>query len=60
MVREIMTEAMQQALTPDEVFAQLKAGNQRFVEGKLAGWAGLATAPTCCARLGSRARPSTS
>lgn len=35
MVREVMTEAMQQALTPDEVFAQLKAGNQRFVEGKL-------------------------
>lgn len=34
-VREVMTEATQQALTPAEVLAQLKAGNQRFVEGKL-------------------------
>ena len=35
MVQEVMTEATQQALTPDDVLAQLKAGNQRFVEGKL-------------------------
>ena len=34
-VREVMTESMQAALTPEQVLEQLKAGNQRFVEGKL-------------------------
>lgn len=34
-VSEVMTEAAQAALTPDEVFAQLKEGNRRFVEGRL-------------------------
>ncbi len=35
LVSEVMTEAAQAALTPDEVFAELKAGNLRFVEGRL-------------------------
>lgn len=35
LVTEVMTEESQAALTPAEAFAQLKAGNQRFVEGRL-------------------------
>lgn len=35
LVSEVMTQAAQAALTPDEVFTQLKAGNDRFVEGRL-------------------------
>lgn len=34
-VSEVMTEAAQAALTPDAAFTQLKAGNLRFVEGRL-------------------------
>ena len=34
-VSEVMTEAAQAALTPDQVLAQLKEGNRRFVEGRL-------------------------
>lgn len=34
-VREVMTAAEQQALTPEQVLADLKAGNERFVAGKL-------------------------
>lgn len=34
-VSEVMTEAAQAALTPDQVLQQLKEGNQRFVEGRL-------------------------
>jgi carbonic anhydrase len=34
-VREVMTEAVQAQLTPQQVLAQLKEGNQRFVEGRL-------------------------
>jgi carbonic anhydrase len=35
LVSEVMTEGMQAAMTPDQVLAQLKEGNQRFVEGRL-------------------------
>ena len=35
LVSEVMTQAAQEALTPDEVFADLKEGNRRFVEGRL-------------------------
>ena len=34
-VSEVLTEAAQAALTPDQVLEQLKEGNQRFVEGRL-------------------------
>ena len=34
-VREVMTAEKQSALTPAQVLAELKAGNRRFVEGKL-------------------------
>jgi len=34
-VREVMTAEAQSTLTPEQVLADLKAGNQRFVEGKL-------------------------
>ena len=34
-VSTVLDAAAQQALTPDRVLADLKAGNQRFVEGKL-------------------------
>ena len=34
-VSEVMTQEAQEALTPDAVLAQLKEGNQRFVEGRL-------------------------
>jgi carbonic anhydrase len=34
-VREVMTAETQKALTPEQVLADLKAGNQRFVGGKL-------------------------
>jgi carbonic anhydrase len=34
-VREVLTADMQAALTPEQVFEQLKAGNQRFVDGQL-------------------------
>jgi len=34
-VGEVMTEAAQAALTPQAVFAELKEGNQRFVDGRL-------------------------
>ncbi|MCL7965458.1 MAG: carbonic anhydrase family protein [marine benthic group bacterium] len=35
LVSEVMTQEAQTALTPDEVFTQLKQGNERFVEGRL-------------------------
>ncbi|MCL7962484.1 MAG: carbonic anhydrase family protein [marine benthic group bacterium] len=35
LVSEVMTKEAQTALTPDEVFTQLKQGNERFVEGRL-------------------------
>lgn len=34
-VQEVMTAADQQALTPEQVLADLKAGNERFLAGKL-------------------------
>jgi len=34
-VRAVLTQAEQQALTPDEVLVQLKEGNRRFVENRL-------------------------
>jgi carbonic anhydrase len=34
-VRDVLTQAEQQALTPDEVLVQLKEGNRRFVENRL-------------------------
>jgi len=34
-VREVLTADAQKALTPEQVLAELKAGNQRFVEGRL-------------------------
>ncbi len=34
-VRAVLDAAAQQALTPEQVLADLQAGNQRFVEGKL-------------------------
>ncbi len=34
-VARVLTQAEQQALTPDEVLSQLKHGNQRFVSGTL-------------------------
>jgi carbonic anhydrase len=35
LVSSVLDAAAQQALTPEQVLADLKAGNQRFVEGKL-------------------------
>jgi carbonic anhydrase len=35
LVREVLTASGQQGLTPEEVLADLKAGNERFVAGKL-------------------------
>jgi carbonic anhydrase len=34
-VRAVMTRGAQKALTPDQVLADLEAGNRRFVEGRL-------------------------
>ena len=34
-VREVLTAEAQQALTPDQVIADLKEGNARFVEGRM-------------------------
>ncbi len=34
-VSDVLTQAEQQALTPDEVLAQLKEGNRRFVEDRM-------------------------
>ena len=34
-VSDVLTEAEQAALTPEQVLEQLKEGNQRFVEGRL-------------------------
>jgi carbonic anhydrase len=34
-VRDVLTADLQQALTPEQVVADLKAGNQRFAEGRL-------------------------
>ncbi len=34
-VREVLTAEAQQALTPDQVLADLKEGNRRFVEGRM-------------------------
>jgi carbonic anhydrase len=34
-VRDVLTAESQKAMTPEQVIADLKAGNQRFVEGRL-------------------------